>query len=262
MTILLIEDEPLIARQLQKLVRVLEPGATIDGPLASVQSICTYFSTNRSAARPAPDLVIADIQLADGVSFEAFQQVGLDVPVIFITAFDEYAIRAFKLNSIDYLLKPIDPQDLKTALAKYHRWVANGMTGFSEQFQQFLSQILEKPTTPQYKRRFTGHYLRQIVSVTQEETAYFLRNELIYLYTNDGRKLITDYKTLDELEELLDPACFFRANRQCLVHLNAVAGYRPLDNSKLQVALKSPNEALELLVSKEKAAAFRHWIEG
>ncbi|AKD55800.1 LytR/AlgR family response regulator transcription factor [Spirosoma radiotolerans] len=262
MTILLIEDEPLIARQLQKLVRVLEPGATIDGPLASVQSICAYFNTIRSTARLTPDLVIADIQLADGVSFEAFQQVGLDVPVIFITAFDEYAIRAFKLNSIDYLLKPIDPNDLKTALVKYHRWVANGMTGFSEQFQQFLSQILERPTTPQYKRRFTGHYLRQIMSVTQEETAYFLRNELIYLYTNDGRKLITDYKTLDELEELLDPACFFRANRQCLVHLNAVAGYRPLDNSKLQIALKPPHEALELLVSKEKAAAFRHWIEG
>jgi len=262
MTILLIEDEPLIARQLQKLVRQLEPGATIDGPLASVQSICDYFRLNRATARPAPDLVIADIQLSDGVSFEAFQQVGLDVPVIFITAFDEYAIRAFKLNSIDYLLKPIDPNDLKTALAKYHRWVANDMTGFGEQFQQFLNQILEKPTTPQYKRRFTGHYLRQIMSVSQEQTAFFLRNELIYLYTIDGRKLITDYKTLDELEELLDPACFFRANRQCLVHLDAVAGYRPLDNSKLQVALKSPNEALELLVSKEKAAAFRHWIEG
>ncbi|GAB3768359.1 LytTR family DNA-binding domain-containing protein [Spirosoma horti] len=262
MTILLIEDEPLIARQLQKLVRQLEPGATIDGPLASVQRICDYFRTNRATARPAPDLVIADIQLSDGVSFEAFQQVGLDVPVIFITAFDEYAIRAFKLNSIDYLLKPIDPDDLKTALAKYHRWAANGMTGFGEQFQQFLNQILEKPTTPQYKRRFTGHYLRQIMSVSQEQTAFFLRNELIYLYTIDGRKLITDYKTLDELEELLNPACFFRANRQCLVHLDAVAGYRPLDNSKLQVALKSPNEALELLVSKEKAAAFRHWIEG
>ena len=130
MTILLIEDEPLIARQLQKMVRQLEPGALLDGPLASVKAICEYFSTRQESDQPSPDLVIADIQLSDGVSFEAFRQVNLNAPVIFTTAYDEYAIRAFKLNSIDYLLKPIDPHDLKTALTKYRRWAQNGTTGF------------------------------------------------------------------------------------------------------------------------------------
>ena len=257
MTILLIEDEPLIARQLLKLVRQLEPEARLDGPLVSVQSICDYFINHST-----PDLVIADIQLSDGVSFDAFRQVKLQAPVIFTTAYDEYAIRAFKLNSIDYLLKPIDSEDLKAALAKFHRWSLNVTTDFGEQFRHFLSQLTEQSPTLHYKRRFSGHHLRQIISVPQEQVAYFLRNELIYLYTTEGKKLITDYKTLDELEELVDPSCFFRANRQCLVYLNAVASYRPHDNSKLLVVLKHPNETLELLVSKEKATAFRHWIEG
>ena len=256
MTILLIEDEPLIGKQLRKAVQQLEPEAVIDGPLTSVLSVVDYLSQHQ------PDLVIADIQLADGVSFDAFRQVELSAPVIFTTAYDEYAIRAFKLNSLDYLLKPIDPDELKAAFAKYHRWQANDATDFGEQFRQFLSQIAEKPATTQYKRRFTGHYIRQIISVPQEQVAYFLRNELIYLYTNEGKKLITDYKTLDELEELVDPACFFRASRQCLVYLDAVAGYRPQDNGKLLVLLNHPNDTLELIVSKEKATAFRNWIEG
>lgn len=262
MTILLIEDEPLIARQLQKLVRQLEPGAVIDGPLSSVQGICDYFTNNRLTGRSSPDLVISDIQLSDGVSFEAFRQIGLNTPIIFTTAYDEYAIRAFKLNSLDYLLKPIDPEDLKVALAKFHRWSLNGTSGFDIQFRYFLSQLTEHSPTPQYKRRFSGHYLRQIISVPQEQVAYFLRNELIYLYTNEGKKLITDYKTLDELEELVDPTQFFRANRQSLVCLDAVASYRTQDSQKLSVSLKSPNDTLEILVSKEKAGAFRQWIEG
>ncbi|GAB2541195.1 LytR/AlgR family response regulator transcription factor [Spirosoma aerophilum] len=257
MTILLIEDEPLIARQLHKLVSRLEPEAVIDGPLASVQHICAYFATGQNT----PDLIIADIQLSDGVSFEAFQQVGLQVPVIFTTAFDEYAIRAFKLNSIDYLLKPIDPEELKQALAKYHRWTAHGLSGFNDTFRHFMAHMSSPTTASPYKRRFSGHHLRQIVTVSQEDVAYFCRNELIYLFTNAGKKLITDYKTLDELEELIDPSHFFRANRQCIVHLDAVSGYRPQENGKLQVQLKAPNEGFELLVSKEKATAFRHWTE-
>ncbi|GAB4018388.1 LytTR family DNA-binding domain-containing protein [Spirosoma migulaei] len=262
MTILLIEDEPLIARQLLKLVRQLEPGATIEGPLASVQGICDYFTTIRSSGKPFPDLVISDIQLSDGVSFEAFRQINLNIPIIFTTAYDEYAIRAFKLNSLDYLLKPIDPEELKAALTKFHRWSANGIVGFDDQFRHFLSQLTEQSPVPHYKRRFSGHHLRQIISVPQEQVAYFLRNELIYLFTNEGKKLITDYKTLDELEELVDPARFFRANRQCLVSLDAVSGYRPHESQKLIVVLKNPNDKLELVVSKEKSGAFRHWIEG
>ena len=255
MTILLIEDEPLIARQLKKLVHELEPTAHIDGPLASVQDVVEYLHTHR------PDLVIADIQLADGVSFDAFNQVNLNVPIIFITAYDEYAIRAFKLNSIDYLLKPIDPIELKTALAKYHRWQPTGID-FADQFRTFLSQLTRHKTASPYKQRFTAHHGLQIVSIPQEQIAYFLRDELIYLYTTTGQRLMTDYRTLDELDELADPAEFFRANRQCLIHLGSVAGYRSHHTGKVQVLLQPPNDRLELMVSKEKAAPFRQWFEG
>ncbi|WP_080239882.1 LytR/AlgR family response regulator transcription factor [Spirosoma rigui] len=255
MTILLIEDEPLIARQLRKLVQQLEPAATIDGPLVSVQGVIDYLTHHR------PDLIVADIQLADGVSFDAFGQLNLNVPIIFTTAYDEYAIRAFKLNSIDYLLKPIDPAELKTALAKYHRWQPTG-TDFADQFRTFLSQLNGQSPPPAYKRRFLGHQLRQIVSVAQEQVAYFIRDELIYLYTTAGQRLVTDYKTLDELDDMADPTRFFRATRQCLVQIDAVAGYRPHHTGKIQVLLHPPNDRFELMVSKEKAAPFRHWFEG
>ncbi|GAB3949117.1 LytTR family DNA-binding domain-containing protein [Spirosoma harenae] len=261
MNILLIEDEPLIARQLQKLVQQLEPSALIEGPLASVQAICDYFQHRRTSGLSFPDLVISDIQLSDGVSFEAFRQINLNTPVIFTTAYDEYAIRAFKLNSLDYLLKPIDPEELKAALAKFHRWAMHGTSGFEEHFKHFLNHLSDQSTAPHYKRRFSGHHLRQIISVPQDQVAYFLRNELIYLVTTDGKKLITDYKTVDELEELADPNCFFRANRQCIIHLEAVSGYRHVDGGKLQVHLKTPNDGLEVLISKEKAGTFRHWLE-
>ncbi|WP_019989976.1 LytR/AlgR family response regulator transcription factor [Rudanella lutea] len=255
MTILLIEDEPLIARQLLKLVRQLEPEADLQGPLGNVQQAKEYLSNHR------PDLIIADIQLADGVSFEAFEQVNLNVPVIFTTAYDEYAIRAFKINSIDYLLKPVDPDELRAALAKYHRWQPSG-TDFADHFRSLLHQFGQPAQTPVYKRRFTAHHLRQIVPVLEEQVAYFQRDELIYLHTLAGQKLVTDYRTLDELDDLLDPACFFRANRQFLVSLKAVAGYQPHFSGKLAVRLHPPYQTVDLLISKEKAPIFRQWLEG
>ncbi|MBO0937052.1 response regulator transcription factor [Fibrella sp. HMF5335] len=255
MTILLIEDEPLVGKQLLKLVSQLEPAATLVGPLTSVQQVVEYLTHHR------PDLVIADIQLADGVSFEAFRQVGLNTPVIFTTAYDEYAIRAFKLNSIDYLLKPIDPDELRAALAKFHRWQPSG-ADFADQFRVFLNQVAGVSPTPTYKRRFMAHHLRQIVPIPQEQVACFCRDELIFLHTADGQKLVTDYRTLDEVEELADPAQFFRANRQYLIGLEAISGYETHYTGKLIIRLKAPNNRLELAISKEKATAFRQWFEG
>ncbi|QJW90190.1 response regulator transcription factor [Spirosoma taeanense] len=255
MTILLIEDEPLIGKQLRKLVHQLEPTALIDGPLTSVQSVCDYLRTHQP-----PDLTIADIQLSDGVSFEAFQQTDLNGPIIFTTAYDDYAIRAFKLNSLDYLLKPIEPDELKAALAKFHRWQLSG-ADFRQQFQDLLSDLTGQRNVRLYKRRFMGHHLRQIVPIPQEQVAYFTRHEVIYLHTVDGQRLITDYNTLDELEELTDPALFFRANRQYLVHIDAIVSYRPLDTGKLLLTLKKPNDPPDLTISKEKAPLFRQWFE-
>ncbi|GAA4399558.1 LytTR family DNA-binding domain-containing protein [Nibrella viscosa] len=256
MTILLIEDEPLVAKNLVRMVQQLEPGAVVLGPLGSVSAGLAYLRSHTQ-----PDLVVSDIQLSDGVSFDIFRQADLRCPVIFTTAYDEYAIRAFKLNSIDYLLKPIDPDELKSAFAKYHQWHGTSAgTDFREQLRDLLLDFTEHAPAKKYKRRFTGHYLRQIVPVPQEQVACFTRDEVIYLYTADGHKLITDYSTLDELEDLTDPTVFFRANRQFLLHLAAIAGYQSHYSGKLLVLLKKPHD-IEVAISKEKAPMFREWFE-
>ncbi|GAB3551217.1 LytR/AlgR family response regulator transcription factor [Spirosoma fluminis] len=254
MTILLIEDEPVVGRQLEKLVRQLEPQAIIDGPLASVETVCAYLSSH-----PSPDLIISDIQLSDGVSFDVFSKLAISCPIIFTTAYDEYAIRAFKLNSLDYLLKPIDPDELRVALSKFHRWQPDG-ADFQQQFREFLTDMVGQQTQKTYKRRFTAHQLRQIISVPQEQVSCFCRDELIFLHTLIGQKLVTDYATLDELEELVDPNVFFRANRQYLVHLDAITGYQPHYSGKLLLTLRQTNPP-EITISKEKASLFKRWFE-
>ncbi|GAB3936421.1 LytR/AlgR family response regulator transcription factor [Larkinella terrae] len=259
MTILLIEDEPLVAKTLARLVRQLVPEAHLEGPLESVQSAVDWFVRHRTTESPDPDLILSDIQLSDGVSFDIYREINPKCPIIFTTAYDEYAIRAFKLNSIDYLLKPIEPDELKTAFDKYHRWKqGDRSTDFRDQLRDLLADM--SAPSKKYKHRFTAHYLRNIVPVNEDNVAYFCRDEVIYLFTKDGQKLVTDYGSLDELEDLTDPAVFIRANRQCLVNLNAIAGYQSHYSGKLIVSLKKPVGG-ELTISKEKAAAFREWFE-
>ncbi|WP_128545008.1 LytR/AlgR family response regulator transcription factor [Larkinella soli] len=254
MTILMIEDEPLVAKTLERQVRQLEPEARLEGPLASVKSALDWFEHH-----PEPDLILSDVQLSDGVSFDIYRETNPRCPIIFTTAYDEYAIRAFKLNSVDYLLKPIEPEELRAAFEKFHRWQQGGIsTDFREQLRDLLSDV--SGTARKYKHRFTAHYLRNIVPVREEEVGYFCRNELIYLYTADGQKLVTDYHSLDELEELTDPNVFIRANRQYLLNLNAIAGYQSHYSGKLIVSLKKPLHE-EVTISKEKAAQFRAWFE-
>ena len=259
MTILLIEDEPLVAKTLARLVRQLEPEAQLEGPLESVQMAMEWFGRHRASDLPEPDLILSDIQLSDGVSFDIYREINPKCPIIFTTAYDEYAIRAFKLNSIDYLLKPVEPDELKAAFDKYHRWRQGGTsTDFRDQLRDLLADV--SAPSKKYKHRFMAHYLRNIVPVLEENVAYFCRDELIYLYTMDGQKLVTDYGSLDELEELTDPGVFIRANRQCLVNLNAIAGYQSHYSGKLIVTIRKP-ATTELTISKEKAAVFREWFE-
>lgn len=259
MTILLIEDEPLVAKTLSRLVRQLKPDAQLEGPLESVQTAKAWFARHRIAGLPEPDLILSDIQLSDGVSFDIYREANPRCPIIFTTAYDEYAIRAFKLNSIDYLLKPIEPDELKAAFEKYHRWQQGGKTaGLNDQLRDLLSDLASP--SKKYKHRFMAHYLRNIVPVNEENVAYFVRDELIYLHTMDGQKLVTDYHSLDELEELTDPMVFIRANRQCLVNQCAIAGYQSHYSGKVMVVLKKPLN-VELTISKEKAAQFREWFE-
>jgi len=250
--ILILEDEPLVAENLLSLLRELEPGAVIHGPLASVRETRQWF-----AAHAVPDLILSDIQLSDGVSFDALQA-HTQVPVIFTTAYDEYAIRAFRLNSVDYLLKPIDLPELKAALDKFYslRDKFN-----NEQFSANLRQLLQNFNTgPAYKERFAVHSGRSVVLVPVPEVVCFLKEqEVIFLFDKSGQRYVTDYRSLDEVEELVDPAAFFRANRQALVHLPYIAKYETDFTGKILITLRL-KPVPEVVVSKEKAAGFKKWL--
>ena len=249
MQIVIIEDEPLIAKGLENLVLRLEPGAVIVGVLASVSGAKDWFGEHSP-----PDLILSDIQLSDGLSFEIFETLHLHCPVIFTTAYDEYAIRAFKLNSIDYLLKPIDEIELEQALLKYKSISGGAVLG--DQMKAFLSQW----NNPQkkFKERFLTLHRNTMIPIVQEEIAYFHKEELIYLHTTTGEKYISDHTTLDEIEALVDPSLFFRVNRQYIIHIQSVARVNTTMKG-LAVQLK-PSAGINLNISREKATAFKKWL--
>lgn len=249
---LIIEDEPLVANDLRKMLGELLPDAHLQTVLTSVKAAKKWF-----AEHPSPDLLFVDIQLADGMSFEIFAEVDIQCPVIFTTAYNEYAIRAFKLNSIDYLLKPIDREELQQALDKFHRL----QTAFTMHGQ--LSALLKEITAPQpakkYKERFLVPSRNRMVPVGSDSVACFYRDEIIFLVTGDNQRHIAEFDTLEELEDLLNPTVFFRANRQYILNINSVEGFRSRPNGKLTVHLKPPL-CLEIDISREKALAFKSWL--
>lgn len=252
MKILVLEDEHLVAESLIKLVRQLEPDAVIEGPVVSVKEAREYLSKN------TPDLIISDIQLADGISLDVFTYGKVQCPVIFTTAFNEYAIRAFKVNSIDYLLKPVDKKELRSALDKFHMQSNFGNEAYLQQINELFTNF---SNSKRYKERFTAHHGRNIVLMHADDIAAFTKEEVIYLVYKEGKKFITDFRSLDEIEELLDPAIFFRANRQHIISLPYIDTMRSDDTGKLVVKLKM-QPTPEIAVSKEKAAQFRKWVEG
>lgn len=255
MKILIIEDEPLVAKNLENLVKHLVPNATLQNTIGSVKETLNWFKNE-----PHPDLILSDIQLSDGVSFDIFQEIQPQCPIIFTTAYDEYAIRAFKLNSIDYLLKPIDKDELNWAFEKFRKLEKTTNNNFQEQFRNLLSDLDNRSTSPKFKTRFTAHHQRNIVAVTIERIACFYRDEVIWIQTSDNQRLITDYNSLDEIEELLNPDNFFRANRQFIVHKNCIESYRTHFTGKIELKLNASTKD-DIIVSKEKAHQFRGWFE-
>lgn len=249
MKILLIEDEPLVAKDLEGILRKLEPAAEIIGPLVSVQHCKKWLLENQ-----LPDLIFSDIQLSDGTSFEVFENLHLTCPIIFTTAYDEYAIRAFKLNSVDYLLKPIDSKELERALHKYKS--LTGQNTLTDQLKEMMSSLGKD--VRRYKERFLSLQRNTLVPVTSGEIAYFHKEELIFIHTMTNEKLIGEHPTLDELEALLDPEKFFRVNRQFILHIQSVARIKSTHKG-LSVQLKPPFN-MELDISREKAVAFKKWV--
>jgi two-component system, LytTR family, response regulator len=252
MKILVLEDEPLVARSLISILLRLEPDASISGPIATVGEAAAALSTGQ------PDLIISDIQLADGISLDLFSKRQVQCPIIFTTAYNEYAIRAFKLNSIDYLLKPVEQQDLKTALDKFHLLQSKFSNEvYIRQMMELFSNFRE---VKQYKDRFAVHIGRSVTLLPAKEIALFTKEEIIYAVNGEGKKFITDFRSLDEVQELVDPKLFYRANRQHLVHLPFIESYKSDDTGKITLKIRDLRIG-ELVVSKEKAAEFRKWFE-
>lgn len=253
MKALIIEDEYPAVERLTKLIQKIDADFQIIGVLDSVSNAISWFEEN-----PTPDLIFSDIQLSDGLSFEIFETVLLQSPVIFTTSYDEYAIKAFKLRSIDYLLKPIKIQELQQAIQKF-KDMNKAMV--INQLQSVENLIDTLPlTNKKHKSRFLVKQQEQLLPIAQEEIAYFLTaNEMVCLITKNNRQFLVDY-TLEDLENLLNPQYFFRLNRQIIAHIDSIDAIYLHLNGKLKLNLK-PVVNFEIFVSREKATAFKNWVE-
>ena len=254
MKIVIIEDELLAAKHLQRLLTEVEEDGKVVALLDSVKSAVDWLSKNE-----IPDLLMMDIQLGDGLCFEIFSRMEIETPVIFTTAYDEYALKAFKVNSIDYLLKPIDKNDLKKALHKFksHSKPKNEMPS-GEQIRSMIEMLTHQRS--EYKTRFLVKVGDRLEPVSVHDVDYFFaEDKLNFLVTNYGKKLIIDH-SLDELEKQLNPADFFRLNRQYIVSIHSIGNIYTHFNGKLKVQVKGL-EKEEILVSRERAGEFKKWMD-
>ena len=253
MKILIVEDEPLAAAQLAANIAVLKPGAQILAVCDTVRSAVNWLQNN-----PAPDLSFFDIQLGDGLSFEIFEQVEFKQPVIFITAFNQYAIQAFKVNSIDYLLKPIDKTDLERALTKFENLTQPKISGITP---LALEDIISSLKIKTYKERFlvkVGTHIR--VAETHSILYFYSFQKGTYIKLNDGKDYLLD-QTLEQIELQIDPSVFFRINRKYLVSLKSITDVISYSNSRLKLKVLHPVDD-EFLVAREKVNQFKSWLEG
>lgn len=261
MNVLLIEDEELAVRKLSKLLQDIDPTVQIVGSAASVRASVRFLKDHSPGDPNHPDLILMDIELADGQSFEIFEQTPVESPVIFTTSYDEYALKAFKVNSIDYLLKPIKRHELEASLAKHKRLMDRPAPQPQDRvvFDSLVQQLRQQLQPTEHRKRFLVRHLMQWMPIEVSDIAYFFSEDGVTLFrTKTNQKFSLDY-TLDELETMLDPAQFFRANRQFIVDISAVQQIHNHFNNKLKLTLKPITEH-EVLVSRERATDFKKWM--
>lgn len=267
MNVLIIEDEAVAARQLKAMVERAGDDIHVLAVFDCIEQSVAYL--RQSSVRPNaengpihPDLILMDIELSDGQSFAIFEQVAVTSPIIFTTAYDEYALRAFEVNSVDYLLKPIQETALRRALQKFRQLQqtygpANTVTVPIDDLIRQLSQ--RQPSAVTYRERFLVHVGQRLLPIESSEVAYFYStNKLTFLKTHTDNQYMLNY-SLDELEKSLDPRQFYRANRQFIVSHKAVQKLHLYFNSKLKLDLRPTTEE-DVLISREKAMAFRQWL--
>jgi DNA-binding LytR/AlgR family response regulator len=250
MNILITENEAPAADKLIRLVAKIDSSITVFDVIETVED-----AINRLQEKPQPDLILMDIQLDDGLCFEIFDTINVDIPVIFTTAYDEYTLKAFKVNSVDYLLKPVDEESLKTALAKFKKLYAD-KDPFKRDFKQLLYEFRN-----QYRSRFLIKIGEKYKSVSTKEISHFYISERnIFLVDNQGKDYGIDY-SLEQVEGMLDPRKFYRINRECIVYIESISYMHSYSSSRLQLTLKSQKENELFVVSRDKVTAFKRWVD-
>jgi DNA-binding LytR/AlgR family response regulator len=250
MNVLIIEDEAPAFRRLQRVLEELRPNIQILEVIDTVEHSIKWLRTHKE-----PDLIFMDIQLADGISFEIFEQIDVKTPVIFTTAYSEYTLKAFKVNSIDYLLKPIDKELLQKSIEKWEnlKEVYNGTD-----LKEIIKSI--KPESKEFKKRFLVKNSSKLLSIKTNEIAYFYtENGIVYIKTIKENKFHIDTK-LDLIQEQIDPQQFYRLNRQFIVNLDSIVSSHPYDKGKIMVEI-TPKTELPIIVSRDKASDFKKWLD-
>ncbi|HJZ41152.1 MAG TPA: LytTR family DNA-binding domain-containing protein [Bacteroidales bacterium] len=249
MKVLIIEDERPAALKLERMLREIDPGIEIAGRLESVEDTTNWWLSNSP-----PDLLLMDIQLEDGLCFEIFENVAIRTPVIFITAFDEYALKAFKVNSIDYLLKPVDPGSLRTAIQKFKTYFRT--EDYTEIFENLLNQLQTKT-----KERFlikVGEHYKSIQ--TADIACFFIRERYCFIGTFRGKEYAVDF-SLDTAEKWIDPERFYRVNRNFIINYAAIKDVVAYSSSRLKIKSEGWEGPEDILVSRERVAAFKAWMD-
>ncbi|MBK8491036.1 MAG: response regulator transcription factor [Saprospirales bacterium] len=248
MKVLLIEDESAAARRLTKMLQEIAPEVEVIDCLDSIEHSLNWLVDN-----PAPDLILMDIHLADGSSFEIFQHVEVKSPVIFITAFDQYALQAFKVNAVDYLLKPIKREELEEALVRIQRW--KKMEGIN---YERLAQTMQQGS---WNKRFLIRLGQNFRVIELKETAYFYtENKITFLIARTGKRYPLDY-SLEKLEEMLPDDQYFRINRQFIIGIEAIQEMYSVSKSRVKLRLNPPCD-LDTIVSTERSPVFKKWLTG
>lgn len=253
----MVEDEELAVKKLQKTLASVDSTAEVVGVTDCIRSTVEWLQNN-----PQPDLILMDIELSDGQSFEIFNLTEVKSPVIFTTSYDEFALKAFKVNSVDYLLKPIQKEDLQAALNKYKELkssfgAAEGQSSFS--LDNLVMQLRQRLQPKEYRKRFLVKHAQRLVSIEVDEIAYFYSDgRLNFFKTADNKKFVVDY-TMDELEDMLDPDRYFRISRSFYVSVNSIDKIEDYFGNRLILSL-NPAVDKEALVSREKVTDFKKWM--
>lgn len=256
MKILIVEDEELAAKKIKKTLAEVDDTAEVIAVTESIQNTVNWLEDN-----PSPDLILMDIELSDGQSFEIFSRTKVKSAVIFTTSYDEYALKAFKVNSIDYLLKPVQKEELSAALDKF-----KNMTGIYKPAEKnelnmdaLVKELQQKLQPKDYRKRFLVKHGQKLVSIETDDIAYFFSDgRLNFFKTFDNRKFVVDY-TMDELEDMLDPQRYFRISRSFYISVASIDQIHDYFGNRLLLQLK-PTVDKETVVSREKVTDFKKWM--